>query len=172
MTRRSWTGDGPLAQIWALNNPTEALFVALLKTGYAHTEPLPRRAAGGTTRAMAGVHHLKIKLQVMCGDEIAMGPGKADLLEAIGREGSISAAARALGFSYRRAWLLVDAMNRCWREPLVLARGGSAGAQVTPLGAQVLAQYRQLQGTVEQGSGSAWAQLEAGLLAAPRLHQT
>ncbi len=49
---------------------------------------------------------LKLKAQVICGDEFAMGPGKADLLEAIDREGSISAAGRALGMSYRRTWLL------------------------------------------------------------------
>ena len=55
---------------------------------------------------------LKIKLQLFCGDEIAMGPGKADLLEAIAREGSISGAGRALGMSYRRTWMLVDVMNR------------------------------------------------------------
>ncbi|MFY8195818.1 MAG: winged helix-turn-helix domain-containing protein, partial [Novosphingobium sp.] len=62
---------------------------------------------------------VKVKIQFCCGDEIAMGPGKADLLEAIAREGSISAAARAMDMSYRRAWLLVDTMNRCWQEPLV-----------------------------------------------------
>ena len=55
---------------------------------------------------------LKLKLQLYCGDEIAMGPGKAALLQAIGRTGSISAAGRELGMSYRRAWLLVDTMNR------------------------------------------------------------
>ena len=57
----------------------------------------------------------RLKLKLHCGDEIAMGPGKADLLEAIAREGSISAAGRALGMSYRRAWMLVDAMNGCFR---------------------------------------------------------
>lgn len=51
---------------------------------------------------------LKLKLQLVCGDGFALGPGKADLLDAIAREGSISAAGRALGMSYRRAWLLVD----------------------------------------------------------------
>src|SRR3546814_17276525 len=71
---------------------------------------------------------LKIKLQLFCGDEIAMGPGKADLLEAISAQGSISAAGRALGMSYRRTWLLVDVMNRCFRAPLVeTAAGGSHG---------------------------------------------
>lgn len=117
---------------------------------------------------MAESHHLKIKLQVMCGDEIAMGPGKADLLEAIAQHGSISAAGRALGLSYRRAWLLVDTMNRCWREPLVLARGGASGAQVTAFGSEVLAQFRALQTKVAHGSGGAWARLEQGLLAQPR----
>ena len=80
---------------------------------------------------------LKIKIQLYCGDEIAMGPGKADLLDAIAAHGSISAAGRMLGMSYRRAWLLVDTMNRCWREPLVETSPGSAhggGARVTPIG--------------------------------------
>lgn len=120
---------------------------------------------------MASAHSLKIKLQVMCGAEIAMGPGKADLLEAIATHGSISAAGRALGFSYRRAWLLVDTMNRCWHEPLVETRGGAAGARVTPFGAQVLGQYRALQAAAEAGSHGCWPTLEAGLLAMPRERQ-
>jgi molybdate transport system regulatory protein len=117
---------------------------------------------------MAGARSLKIKLQVMCGDEIAMGPGKADLLEAIAAHGSISAAGRVLGFSYRRAWLLVDTMNRCWHEPLVLAKGGAAGAEITTLGQQVLARYRRMQQSAERAAGAGWAELEADLLAEPR----
>lgn len=92
---------------------------------------------------------LKLHARIYCGDEIAMGPGKADLLEAIDREGSISAAGRAMGMSYRRAWLLVDAMNRCWQAPLVetVAGGGrERGARVTETGRLVLAQFRGLQG--------------------------
>ena len=77
---------------------------------------------------MAGAHSLKIKLQVMCGDEIAMGPGKADLLEAIVQHGSISAAGRALGFSYRRAWLLVDALISALKSPAVQTLAGGATA--------------------------------------------
>jgi len=93
-------------------------------------------------------HHLKIKLQAFNGGEIAMGPGKADLLVAIDRTGSISAAGRELGLSYRRAWLLVDVMNRSWAEPLVsTAKGGTqgGGARLTPLGHDVLALYRGLE---------------------------
>src|SRR5579871_2029061 len=75
--------------------------------------------AGWRRRTMAADPRIKIKVQIFCGKEIAMGPGKADLLEAIAREGSISAAGRTLGISYRRCWLLVDTMNRCWAGPLV-----------------------------------------------------
>lgn len=97
---------------------------------------------------MVMVGPLKLKAQLFCGDEIAMGPGKADLLEAIDAHGSISAAGRALGMSYRRTWLLVDTMNRCWRAPLVdTAAGGSrgGGASLTPLGREVLAHYREME---------------------------
>ncbi|MDE2596530.1 MAG: LysR family transcriptional regulator [Sphingomonadales bacterium] len=113
---------------------------------------------------------LKIKLQIFCGDEIAMGPGKADLLEAIAREGSISAAGRALGMSYRRSWLLVDTMNRCWSQSLVETTHG--GAEVTSFGNSVLADYRALQGLASQAAASGdWARLQAGLLSMPREHQ-
>lgn len=97
---------------------------------------------------------LKLKAQIFIGDEIAMGPGKADLLEAIERTGSISAAGRALGMSYRRTWLLVDTMNRCWKKPLVAtvlggAKGG--GATVTPFGQEILTEYRDLEQRLERG---------------------
>lgn len=89
-----------------------------------------------------------LKLRLYAGDEIAMGPGKADLLEAIQETGSITNAGKALGMSYRRTWMLVDTMNRCYRLPLVITVKGGAqggGAKVTELGAQVLAAYRKLQ---------------------------
>jgi len=81
-----------------------------------------------------------------------MGPGKADLLDAIRGYGSISAAGRAMDMSYRRAWLLVDAMNRCWREPVVVTTPGSAhggGARITEFGEKILALYRALQSRVD-----------------------
>lgn len=89
-----------------------------------------------------------LKIHLPHGGESAIGSGKADLLEAIQRAGSISAAARELGMSYRRAWDLVDTMNRCFREPLVeTATGGShgGGAQVTEFGCVVLRHYRELE---------------------------
>lgn len=114
---------------------------------------------------------LKLKLQLYCGDEIAMGPGKADLLEAITREGSISAAGRALGMSYRRAWLLVDTMNRCFEKPLVEAHPGGgkgAGAKLTPEGEAALRAYRALSAQVEGGvPGTDYEALEKAIRATP-----
>lgn len=91
---------------------------------------------------------VKPKLRILLGAEIAIGPGKADLLDAIARTGSISAAARVMGMSYRRAWLLVDTMNHCFQAPLVEAsKGGSGGggARVTERGLEVLARYRAME---------------------------
>ena len=100
---------------------------------------------------MTPVPNLKIKIQLYCGNEIAVGPGKADLLDAIIREGSISAAGRVMEMSYRRTWLLVDTMNRCWAKPVVETNPGNArggGARVTPFGRSVLAHYRALQDSI------------------------
>lgn len=89
-----------------------------------------------------------IKIHLPYGNVSAIGPGKADLLEAIDRAGSISAAAREMGMSYKRAWDLVNTMNHSFREPLVAtATGGShgGGAQVTDLGYDVLHRYRDIE---------------------------
>jgi len=89
-----------------------------------------------------------VRIGIPLGDVYAMGPGKADLLEAIQETGSISAAGRKLGMSYRRTWLLVDEMNHCFRSPLVEARlggSGGGGAKVTELGQEALRRYRDLQ---------------------------
>lgn len=114
---------------------------------------------------------LKLKAQIFAGDEIAMGPGKADLLEAIDREGSISGAGRSLGMSYRRTWELVDTMNRCWAEPLVEAVAGGGrnkGARLTPLGRNVLVRYRALERRiVETTKGNAFDDLTRLLRDAP-----
>lgn len=89
-----------------------------------------------------------LKIHIPKGEESAMGPGKADLLEAIDRIGSISGAAREMGMSYKRAWDLVDTMNRCFKQPLVsTATGGShgGGAQVTDFGRDILQRYRAME---------------------------
>lgn len=124
-------------------------------------------ASGAAALHDRAMSRLKIKVQLFCAEEIAMGPGKADLLDAIGREGSISAAARAMGMSYRRAWLLVDAMNRCWARPLVHTQPGG-GAQVSEEGRDVLDFYRALQRQAEgAGEGPELARMECMLRKEP-----
>ncbi len=91
---------------------------------------------------------MEVKVRLMRDDDVAMGPGKADLLDAIAQSGSISGAARAMHMSYRRAWMLVDVMNRSFREPLVHSVTGGhqgGGARLTDAGVHVLAQYRVME---------------------------
>ncbi len=97
---------------------------------------------------MASTRYPGLTLRILAGKGPAMGPGKAELLEQIDETGSISAAARAMGMSYRRAWQLVEAMNRDFAEPLVKtaiggARGG--GTVVTAAGKAALAAFRRME---------------------------
>ncbi len=106
----------------------------------------------------------------MLDEEIAFGPGKADLLDAIDSSGSISAAARQMNMSYRRAWLLVDTMNRCFREPLVTSMAGGnqgGGAVLTEAGREVLRNYRTLVSDLERVSNTHRASLEQRLRKQP-----
>jgi len=91
------------------------------------------------------------KVRVLIGAATALGPGKVDLLQAIAETGSIAAAARRMGMSYRRAWLLIDHTNKCFREDLVVtATGGrGGGAEVTPVGRDVLRRYRDIEARAE-----------------------
>jgi molybdate transport system regulatory protein len=88
------------------------------------------------------------RLRVVLGPGVALGPGKADLLEAIAATGSISAAGRQLKMSYRRAWLLVEELNGSFQSALVAADKGGAhggGAHLTELGARVLRHFRSME---------------------------
>lgn len=97
--------------------------------------------------------HASPQIRVLLGSATAIGPGKANLIEAIARTGSISAAAREMGMSYRRAWELVDTMNRCFRSDIVrTATGGSGGggAHVTKFGHDVVRRYRAIENKATQ----------------------
>jgi molybdate transport system regulatory protein len=88
-----------------------------------------------------------VRLRVQIAPGIALGPGKADLLEGIRDTGSISAAGRRMRMSYKRAWQLVDELNRLFDTPLVSAsKGGSGGggAALTKAGEDVLSRYRRM----------------------------
>jgi len=101
----------------------------------------------------AGNKQVGARLRVVVEPDIAIGPGKADILEGIKETGSIAAAGRRMGMSYKRAWLLVDTMNRCFDTPLVeTSRGGRArgGATLTPAGVAVLACYRRMESRTQE----------------------
>ena len=100
-----------------------------------------------------GGTHLSIRIDLASGDRI--GPGKIALLEAIRATGSISAAARSIGMSYRRAWLLVEEINKTLREPAVKAEtgGSGGGAVITPVGERVVRLYRAIESQARTAAG-------------------
>ena len=100
-----------------------------------------------------------------------LGPGKVELLEHIARERSISAAARAMEMSYKRAWELVDEMNRMFREPVVMTLPGrnTAGAtEVTVFGLRVVALYRAAERRAGSAAEAAVTELSAAVRAPHR----
>ncbi len=107
----------------------------------------------------------RLTLRIDFDGDRAIGPGKIRLLELIEAKGSISAAGREMGMSYRRAWLLVDSLNRCFREPVVAAQTGGAhggGAVLTGLGRAVIRHYR----AIEERAAAAGADHVGALAAA------
>ncbi|RJL05541.1 LysR family transcriptional regulator [Paracoccus siganidrum] len=108
----------------------------------------------------------RIKLRLEYPNPLVLGPGKADLLDGIDRLGSISAAGREMGMSYKRAWSLVEEMNAAFAQPVVdSSRGGSGGggAVVTQAGRKVLAHYRALEALLRNRGAEDLAALAAML---------
>jgi molybdate transport system regulatory protein len=105
--------------------------------------------------------NVRLTVRVDFGADRALGPGKIRLLETIGKTGSISQAGRALGMSYRRAWLLIDDMNRSFRAPVVATQPGGVrggGAELTPFGLRVIENYRAIEA---QAAAAAMPRLRA-----------
>jgi molybdate transport system regulatory protein len=105
---------------------------------------------------------IRFRIRLCKGDDIALGPGKVDLLEAIGATGSITAAAKSLGMSYRRAWLLADTMNRCFEKPVVEAEAGGrrgGGTHLTALGHELVRRYRSLEAKAQKATAGDLAAL-------------
>src|SRR5580700_7253771 len=108
----------------------------------------------------------RLTLRVDLGSGRALGPGKIRLLEAIASTGSISQAGRSLGMSYRRAWLLVDDMNNCFRDPVVAAQPGGfhgGGATLTAFGQKLVGRYRAIEGDALAATRMHLHDLEAAL---------
>jgi molybdate transport system regulatory protein len=103
-----------------------------------------------------GAEAPRLRLRIVFGEDAMLGPGKADLLEGIRETGSIAAAGRRMGMSYKRAWSLVETMNTAFHAPLVASSRGGAkggGAALTETGDTVLMHYRKLQEiTAEAGA--------------------
>ena len=88
------------------------------------------------------------RIRIMKGETIAIGPGKVSLLEAVRKHGSISAAARSLDMSYRRAWLLIDELNRALKSPATISEQGGqsgGGCVLTPVGESIVRLYRDVE---------------------------
>jgi len=105
---------------------------------------------------------VQFRLRIRRGPRVAIGPGKIALLEAIGRTGSITAAAKSLDMSYRRAWLLVDEVNACMRWPVVTTKtGGKAGggARLTQTGEAIVTQYRAIEARAQEAAAGELARL-------------
>ena len=103
------------------------------------------------------------RFRVICGDNIALGPGKMELLELLVETGSLNEAARRLGMSYMRAWTLVQTMNECFREPVVISeRGGKngGGMTVTKNGRRALALYQKIEVTARKSAAASWRSLQ------------
>jgi molybdate transport system regulatory protein len=107
-------------------------------------KPSSRAAASRAPRKPV----LRFRMRITDGDVIAVGPGKVALLEAIEETGSITAAAKELDMSYRRAWLLVDELNRSLRVPAIdSAKGGQhgGGSALTDAGRHLIELYRRIE---------------------------
>jgi molybdate transport system regulatory protein len=106
----------------------------------------------------------RLTLRVDLDEERAIGPGKIRLLEAIRDTGSITKAGIALGMSYRRAWLLVDDMNNCFRDPVIAAQAGGShggGAALTSFGTRLIDQYRAIEAEAHAATAARLRELEA-----------
>jgi len=115
------------------------------------------RNADMTTKSekVAGAESITLSIRLRRGERNTLGPGKFALLEAIATEGSITGAARKLGMSYRRAWLLVEALNEGFADPVVHASHGGrsgGGAALTEAGEEALALYRRIEVKAAQAS--------------------
>lgn len=125
-------------------------------------DAMPKAGAGDAEAAPS----TRISMRLDLGPGKRLGPGKISLLEAIRRQGSIARAGRDFSMSYRRAWLLVDELNRMFAEPLVETRGGGqggGGAALTPEGERIVALYRTIERRTREGAAAELFAIEAAL---------
>ncbi len=115
----------------------------------AASRPNPDAAGGALPdEHVASAPEVRFRMRIRHGETVALGPGKVALLEAVREHGSISAAARSLDMSYRRAWLLMDELNRSLKEPAVVSGTGGqsgGGSTLTLVGEEIVRLYRDIE---------------------------
>jgi molybdate transport system regulatory protein len=102
---------------------------------------------------------VKPRLRICRSENVALGPGKVELLSFVGETGSIGEAAKRMDMSYMRAWTLIQTMNECFKEPVILTvRGGKSGggAELTDTGRRALEIYRRMEAASRQAAGASW----------------
>jgi molybdate transport system regulatory protein len=127
----------------------------------------PRKSTRRAAAAVDGdLRQAALTIRIDFGSCGYLGPGKIALMELISKHGSISAAGREMGMSYRRAWLLVDEINKIFREPLVetqMGGSGGGGARLSKLGLDVVGRYRAIEGASATASAADLRVLKASL---------
>jgi molybdate transport system regulatory protein len=106
---------------------------------------------------------LSPRLRIQRGKEVPLGPGKAELLALVAETSSITKAAQQMGMSYMRAWTLIQTMNKCFKEPLIVtSRGGDkgGGAQLTATGRRALSLYQKMNEDCERACAESWSDLQ------------
>lgn len=129
-----------------------------------------RRAAAQAHASRGDARPAALTIRIDFGAFGYLGPGKIALMELISKHGSISAAGKEMGMSYRRAWLLVDEINKIFREPLVakqMGGSGGGGARLTMLGRDVVGRYRAIEGAAATASAADLRALKASLPSRP-----
>jgi molybdate transport system regulatory protein len=124
------------------------------------TTPTSQESAPDTTPDQPA--QVRFRMRITKGETIALGPGKVSLLEAVHKHGSISAAARSLDMSYRRAWLLIDELNRSLKSPATISEQGGqsgGGCVLTPLGEDIVRLYREIERIADQACAEQIASL-------------
>jgi molybdate transport system regulatory protein len=133
----------------------------------------PRKSTRRAAAQGGDARHAALTIRVDFGAFGYIGPGKITLMELISKHGSISAAGKEMGMSYRRAWLLVDEINHIFREPLVetqMGGSGGGGARLTKLGRDVVGRYRAIEGAAATAAAADVRALRAALPEHPSRH--
>jgi len=131
----------------------------------------PRKSTRRAAAKGKNARHASLTIRIDFGAFGFLGPGKIELMELISKHGSISAAGKEMGMSYRRAWLLVDEINHIFREPLVetqMGGAGGGGAQLTQFGREVARRYRAIQRAAAEATAADLRALETALRDQPR----